>query len=138
VSDEYLNREVAVELEEIRRRQERYRGGRRPTDIEGRTVIVVDDGIATGGSMRAALRGVRRAHPKQLVLAVPVAPPDTLESLRPEVDDLICLSAPAFFHAVGQFYENFSQTTDEEVIQLLEAARQRTTTSERRAAREHA
>lgn len=125
VSADYLNREVAQQLQEIRRRQELYRGGHPPEKILGRTVIVVDDGIATGGSMRAALRGARRGNPQRLVLAVPVAPPDTIESLRPEVDVVICLSTPAFFHAVGQFYRDFSQTTDEEVIHLLEAARQR-------------
>lgn len=125
VSTAYLDREVAHELQEIRRRLERYRAGQPPEPLEGRTVIMVDDGIATGGSMRAAVRGVRRAQPKRLVLAVPVAPPETVASLRPEVDDLLCLSTPMFFHAVGQFYENFGQTTDDEVVQLLAAARQR-------------
>jgi putative phosphoribosyl transferase len=124
VSDSYLQREVAVELQEIRRRQERYRGGQPPAPIEGHTVIVVDDGIATGGSVRAALRGVRRAQPQRLVLAVPVAPPETIAALQSEADAIVCLSTPEFFHAVGQFYANFTQTTDEEVIELLEAARQ--------------
>lgn len=131
VSDDYLNREVALELQEIRRRQERYRSGRAPEPIEGRTAIVIDDGIATGGSARAALRGVRRSDPKRLVLAVPVAPPDTVESLQPEVDELVCLSMPFFFHAVGQFYEDFSQTTDEEVVELLEAARRQMASARR-------
>lgn len=125
VSDAYLQREVAVELQEIRRRQERYRGGRPPAPIEGHTVIVVDDGIATGGSMRAALRGVRRARPRRLVLAVPVAPPETITALQSEADAIVCLSTPVFFHAVGQFYANFTQTTDEEVIELLDAAQRR-------------
>ena len=125
VSEEYLKGEVALELQEIRRRQERYRGGRPPEPIAGRTAIIIDDGIATGGSIRAAIRGVRRLSPQRVVLAVPVAPPDTIESLRPEVDDLVCLSMPVFFHAVGQFYEDFRQTSDEEVIQLLDDARQR-------------
>lgn len=125
VSDDYLHREVAMELQEIRRRQERYRGGRPPELIAGRTVILVDDGIATGGSVRAAVRGLRRAQPKRLVLAVPVAPRETIESLRAEVDDLVCLGSPLFFHAVGQFYDDFSQTSDEEVIRLLDRARQR-------------
>jgi putative phosphoribosyl transferase len=122
VSDDYVNREVARELREIRRRQESYRSGRSPEGIEGRTAIVIDDGIATGGSVRAALRGVRRSNPRRLILAVPVAPPETVESLQPEVDDLVCLSMPVFFHAVGQFYEDFRQTTDEEVVELLKAA----------------
>jgi putative phosphoribosyl transferase len=124
VSDEYLEREVALELREIRRRQERYRGGRPPAPIAGRTVIVVDDGIATGGSVRAALRGVRRGHPQRLILAVPVAPADTIAALEPEADTIVCLSTPEFFQAVGQFYDDFTQTTDEEVIELLDAARQ--------------
>lgn len=123
VSDAYLEREVALELQEIRRRQECYRGGRPPAPIEGRTVIVVDDGIATGGSVRAALRGVRRAHPRRLILAVPVAPPATIDLLQAEADTVVCLSTPPFFHAVGQFYDDFTQTTDEEVIRLLDAAR---------------
>jgi putative phosphoribosyl transferase len=122
VSDDYVNREVARELREIRRRQESYRSGRSPEGIEGRTAIVIDDGIATGGSVRAALRGVRRSNPRRLILAVPVAPPETVESLQPEVDELVCLSMPVFFHAVGQFYEDFRQTTDEEVVELLKAA----------------
>ncbi|HVN83435.1 MAG TPA: phosphoribosyltransferase [Candidatus Binatia bacterium] len=123
VSDRYLQAEVATELDEIRRRQARYRGGRAPLPVKGRTVIVVDDGIATGGSMRAALRGVGRAQPRRVVLAVPVAPLDTIESLRAEVDEVVCLSTPAWFGAVGNFYRDFSQTTDEEVIELLDAAR---------------
>ena len=81
--------------------------------------------------MRAALRGLRRSAPKRLILAVPVAPPDTVDSLRPEVDELVCLSMPIFFHAVGQFYEDFGQTTDEEVVQLLEAARQQMASTEK-------
>ncbi len=122
VSDDYLFREVAAQLKEIRRRQDAYRGGRPPANLAGRTAIVVDDGIATGGSIRAALRGLRRQNPKRLVLAVPVAPPETIESLRPEADEIICLSTPPYFFAIGQFYENFEQTTDEEVIRLLDAA----------------
>lgn len=125
VSQDYLSREVKLELAEIRRRQELYRGGRPPVSVAGRTVIVVDDGIATGGSMRAALRGVRRNNPKRLVLAVPVAAPDSIESLRPEVDQVVCLGTPLLFGAVGQFYEDFRQTTDEEVVRLLDRARQR-------------
>jgi putative phosphoribosyl transferase len=133
VSQLYLNREVARQLAEIRRRQLAYRSGRPAIDLEGRTAIVVDDGIATGGSVRAALRGVRRAQPRRLVLAVPVAPPDTVASLRAEVDDLVCLSTPPFFGAVGEFYEDCRQTSDDEVIALLNAAGRRAAGGEREA-----
>jgi len=125
VSQNYLDREVARQLAEIRRRQEAYRGGRPSEKVEGRTVIVIDDGIATGGSMRAALRGVRRNNPKRLVMAVPVAPQETIDSLRPEVDDLVCLDTPEFFAAIGEFYDDFRQTSDKEVTDLLDAAQRR-------------
>ncbi len=122
VSEQYLRAEIESQLKEIRRRQEAYRKGRPAVDVKGRTAIIVDDGIATGGSIRAALRGVRRLSPKKVVLAVPVAPAHTIEVLRPEADEVVCLSAPADFMAIGEFYQDFSQTSDEEVIQLLEAA----------------
>jgi putative phosphoribosyl transferase len=125
VSQDYLDREVARQLKEIRRRQEAYRGGREAQKLEGQTVIVIDDGIATGASIRAALRGVRRSNPKRLVLAVPVAPGETIDSLRREVDDVVCLSTPEFFAAVGEFYEDFGQTSDTEVTELLDAAHRR-------------
>jgi putative phosphoribosyl transferase len=125
VPPEYLQREMENELKEIRRRQQTYRKGRAPVDVKGRTVILVDDGIATGGSIRAALRGVRRMGPQKVVLAVPVAPSDTIESLRGEADQIVCLESPEFFLAIGEFYEDFSQTSDEEVIALLEAAHRR-------------
>jgi putative phosphoribosyl transferase len=89
---------------------------------EGRTAIVVDDGIATGATMKAALHATRRANPKRLVLATPVAPPDTLERLRPQVDEVVCLAAPRLFGAIGAFYEDFRQLTDEEVVDLLRQA----------------
>ena len=122
VTREYLERELSRQLAEIHRREPRYRHGRRPVPLEGRTVIVVDDGIATGGSVRAALRAIRRARPRRLILAVPVAPPDTIEALRSEVDDVVYLAAPEPFHAVGRFYDDFTQTTDEEVEDLLDLA----------------
>jgi putative phosphoribosyl transferase len=122
VSPEYLRREIDSELKEIRRRQDLYRKGRPSIEVAGRTAIVVDDGIATGGSIRAALRGVGRQAPAKLVVGVPLAPPDTIESLRPEADEIVCLETPALFYAIGEFYEDFSQTTDKEVIDLLDAA----------------
>ncbi|MGO9059894.1 MAG: phosphoribosyltransferase [Candidatus Binataceae bacterium] len=125
VSPEYLQKEIESELKEIRRRQAAYRKGRPAVKVAGRTVIVVDDGIATGGSIRAALRGVKRMAPKKLVLAVPVAPSDTIESLRSEADELVCLDTPVYFMAIGEFYEDFSQTSDHEVIELLETAAHR-------------
>lgn len=119
----YLEGEIQRQLREIHRRQAAYRSGRPPVSIAGRTAIVIDDGLATGSTMRAALRGVRRAQPARLVLAVPVAPPDTLASLASEVDDVVCISTPEDFGAVGRFYRNFDQTTDEEVVRLLDDAR---------------
>jgi putative phosphoribosyl transferase len=125
VSREYLAREIETQLAEVRRRQHAYRAGREPVPLEGRTAIVVDDGIATGGSTRAALRGVRRARPKRLVLAVPVAPPSTLEMLASEADEIVCLSAPEEFFAVGQFYRDFHQVSDDEVIRTLKSVEPR-------------
>ncbi|MCC6765672.1 MAG: phosphoribosyltransferase [Deltaproteobacteria bacterium] len=123
VSQDYLDHEVAAQLAEIRRRQSVYRGGRTRVPIAGRTAIVVDDGLATGSTMRAALRSIRRADPARLVLAVPVAPADTLSELSKEVDETICLATPEPFGAVGFFYRDFGQTRDDEVIHLLDAAR---------------
>jgi len=127
VPEAYLEHEVTAQLAEIRRRQAAYRGGRAALPVAGRTAIVVDDGLATGGSMRAALRSVRRAAPARLVLAVPVAPPDTLARLAAEVDETICLETPELFGAVGYFYRDFTQTTDDEVIRLLAACQARST-----------
>ena len=125
VSTEYIEKEIEIELKEIRRRQAVYRKGRPAVKVAGRTVIVVDDGIATGGSIRVALRGVKLMAPKQLVLAVPVAPSDTIESLRAEADEVVCLDTPQYFKAIGEFYEDFSQTSDGEVIELLETLARR-------------
>ncbi len=123
VSEEYLLREIRLQLKEVDRRQKVYRSGRPALNLSGRTVIVADDGIATGGSIRAALRGIRRANPKRLVLAVPVAPIDAIEALRSEADDVVCLDARVSFGGVGEFYRDFRQASDEDVIRLLEKAR---------------
>ncbi len=120
VSDEYLQRETAAQLDEVKRRQALYRGGRSAVTIREQTVIVVDDGIATGATVRAGIRSLRQTKVKQIVLAVPVAPPQTAELLRAEVDELICLATPDTFAAVGAFYQDFRQTTDAAVIQVLE------------------
>ena len=122
----YLEAEKERELAEIARRRERYLAGRAPAPVEGRTAIVVDDGIATGATMLAALRAVRRKGPKKLILAVPVAPPDSLQRLAAEADEIVCLYTPEWFVAVGQFYDDFRQIDDDEVVAALaEAAPER-------------
>lgn len=104
---------------EISRRVDTYRGGRPGLEIKGKTVIVIDDGIATGFTVQAALKSVRSMEPSRLVLAVPVAPADTIKVLEKQVDELVCLEVPEVFYAVGQFYHEFDQTTDDQVIELL-------------------
>jgi putative phosphoribosyl transferase len=122
VSPDYLKQEIQAQLKEVGRRKEKYRGRRAPARIEGRTVIVVDDGIATGATVRASLAALRLGRASRLVLAVPVAPPDALAGLRDEVDSIACLAAPPDFQAVGQFYEDFHPVSDEQVIQCLNDA----------------
>lgn len=117
-----IERLADSELATIATRRTAYLKGRKHVALEGRTAIVVDDGIATGATMRAALRAIARQHPAHVVLAVPVAAPDSLAHLRAEVDEVICPTQPAFFDAVGAFYAHFGQTTDEEVMQLMAAA----------------
>jgi predicted phosphoribosyltransferase len=111
----------ARELKEIERRRALYLKGRPPAPLRGRTVILVDDGLATGSTMRVALAAVRRQQPARVVMAVPVAPKETLEALAGEADQLVCLETPEPFGAVGYFYENFAQVDDAEVIALLAA-----------------
>lgn len=125
VPGEVVDRVAAEERSELERREKAYRGDRPPPEIRGRTVILVDDGLATGATMRAAARAVRKLGPKRLVVAVPVAAPDVCEELRAEVDEIVCAMTPASFQAVGQWYETFDQTTDEEVRSLLERAARR-------------
>jgi predicted phosphoribosyltransferase len=117
-----LERVTAKEIQELKRREERYRGERPFPKLQGRTVILVDDGLATGATMRAAAQAVRPQAPKALVVAVPVASEPTCRALRDQVDELICAFMPENFAAVGQFYQDFSQTSDEEVRELLARA----------------
>lgn len=114
-----LEDQVRHELEEISRRANTYRGDRTPPILQGKTVIMVDDGIATGMTARAALESVRRLAPDSLVLAVPVASMETVSQLNQAVDELVCLLVPEVFYAVGQFYEDFRQTSDEEVLNIM-------------------
>ncbi len=111
---------AARELRELDRREQVYRGNRPVPDVRGRTVILVDDGMATGSSMRAALAAVQRLRPARVIVAVPVAAPSTCRQLESEADECVCVLNPEPFHAVGCWYEDFSQTTDEEVRDLLE------------------
>ena len=119
----YIEAQTAKALREIERRRALYLGGRAPLDIAGRTVIVVDDGLATGTTARAALAALRRRRPTRLVLAVPVAPHDTIEALRPEVDQVVCLAQPEPFVAVGAHYVDFHQLSDDEVLAELAGMR---------------
>ncbi len=107
---------------ELKRREEAYRDNRPRLDVRDRTAILIDDGLATGATMRAAVAALRKQKPGRIVIAVPVAAPDTCEEFRADVDEIICGITPSQFHAVGVWYEDFSQTTDEEVQQLLRAA----------------
>lgn len=125
VDQEYIEAQSHRELQEIARRRALYMKGREPLPIGGATAIVVDDGIATGTTVRAALKALRRKGPKRLVLAVPVAPADTCRALRAEVDDLVCLSQPEPFRAIGLHYDDFHQLEDAEVMEALAAADKR-------------
>ncbi|RZN27218.1 phosphoribosyltransferase [Bradyrhizobium sp. Leo121] len=120
---DYLKAETSRQLAEIERRRCLYRDSEPPVDITGRTVIVIDDGIATGGTMRAVLKALSRAGARRLVLAVPVAPPDTLEALNAEADEVICLMNPESFFAVGMHYRDFNQISDRQVVELLRRAK---------------
>jgi predicted phosphoribosyltransferase len=119
VSDDYLREEVRAQSEILRKRRELYTRARSPIDPAGRIVIIVDDGIATGSSMLAAIRSVRAKHPRKIIVAVGVAPPESLALIRPEADEVICLQSPEYLFAVGQAFEDFSEVTDEMVVAAL-------------------
>jgi predicted phosphoribosyltransferase len=127
----YLEAEEKRQLAEIERRRALYRPGRAPLSVAGRTVIAVDDGIATGGTMKAVLLALRSAGADHLVLAVPVAPADSLEELSRIADETVCLMSPEPFYSVGSHYRDFTQTTDAEVIDLLDRAAKENTSSSR-------
>ena len=118
--DAYLGEEKRRQLETLRKRRAQYTPQRAPHDPAGRIAIVVDDGLATGATMIAALHAVRAKQPARLVCAVPVAAPDSLEKVRPYADEVVCLATPREFHAVSQFYDAFPQVEDEEVVKLLQ------------------
>jgi predicted phosphoribosyltransferase len=122
ISEREIAAVAAFEKDELDRRERAYRGARGPTPVAGRTVILVDDGLATGSTMRAAAAAIRSQGPRRLVVAVPVAPAATCDELRSEVDEVICARTPEPFHSVGEWYEDFQPTTDEEVRRLLAAA----------------
>src|ERR1700720_2752353 len=118
IPEELIAAVAAREQEELARRERLYRGDRPPPDIRGRTVILVDDGLATGATMHAAVQALRKQNPARIVVAVPTASPDTCEEMKKKADDVICAVTPEPFHAVGRWYQDFSQTTDEEGAEL--------------------
>lgn len=127
VSNDYIYQESERQKQEIRRRQNFYRQGVSEPEIKDKNVIVVDDGIATGYTMKAALASVRNRGAATLTVAIPVGPPSTIKELKYQADNIVCLYTPEYFQAIGQFYSDFSQTTDEEVIELLKKQKNPTT-----------
>jgi putative phosphoribosyl transferase len=123
IPEEVIDRVAQRELKELQRREQRYRGDNPPPEVRGKTVILIDDGLATGASMRAAIAGLRAQHPARIVVAVPTAAPETCEAFKAEVDEVICAITPEPFLGVGRWYEDFSQTTDEGVRLFLEDVR---------------
>src|SRR5881227_2668597 len=120
--DEIIEAVTQRETAELERREREYRDGRPAPELRDRTVILVDDGLATGATMRAAVKALRQRGAAKIVVAVPVGPPDTCHEIEEQADETVCLSMPEFFQAVGQYYEDFSQTTDQEVRDLLASA----------------
>lgn len=120
-SPEYIRAELQRQLKEIERRRHIYCGDRKPVKLSGRTIIIVDDGIATGSTIKAALKGVRKSRPQRIILAVPVAPQSALDELESQCDEIICLYVPVDFGAVGAFYQDFTQTEDREIMSLMDS-----------------
>jgi putative phosphoribosyl transferase len=123
ITKEEIFEAARAENHELGRRDRTYRGDRAPAEVTGRTVILVDDGLATGSTLRVAIRALRQLEPAWIAAAVPVAPPDTCSEMSDEADDMVCAITPEPFHSVGLWYEDFTQTSDEEVHDLLQAAR---------------
>ena len=123
VSRQEIQRIVEREQEELNRRTAVYDAEFSERDVRSHTVILVDDGLATGSTMRAAIRAIKQEHPKKIVVAVPVASPSTCDDLSSEVDEVVCVAKPEEFRAVGEWYDDFSQTSDEEVRELLRQAK---------------
>jgi predicted phosphoribosyltransferase len=121
IEERALDAEKRAQLATLRKRRERYTAARRPIDPAGRTVILVDDGLATGSTAIAAIRSIRAQRAARVIVAVGVAPPETISRLRREADEIVCLHAPGDFGAVGQFFDDFSEVTDEDVVRLLSA-----------------
>jgi putative phosphoribosyl transferase len=119
MEEDYLRKEIAEQLATLRRRRALYTPARPPIDPAGRVVIIVDDGIATGSTVLAAIRAVKVCKPAKLIVATAVAPADTIDRLKSEVDEIVCLEAPAFFYAIGAFFDDFSQVSDEDVVAVL-------------------
>jgi predicted phosphoribosyltransferase len=121
-ADEIIDAVTQREIAELERREQEYRDGRPAPEIRGKIVILIDDGLATGATMRAAVKALRQREAAEIVVAVPVGPPDTCREFEDVADEVVCASAPEFFQAVGQYYDDFSQTSDEEVRGLLAKA----------------
>jgi len=122
ISPDRIDAVTARERDELERRELAYRGNHPPADLTGKTVVLVDDGVATGSSMRAGARAVRAFNPRQVIIAVPTAPPDACEAMQAEADSVVCARTPWPFHAVGLSYQDFRQTEDDRVRELLAAA----------------
>eukprot|EP01112_Ceratiomyxa_fruticulosa_P024000 TRINITY_DN947_c0_g1_i6.p1 TRINITY_DN947_c0_g1~~TRINITY_DN947_c0_g1_i6.p1 ORF type:complete len:255 (-),score=55.56 TRINITY_DN947_c0_g1_i6:165-929(-) len=119
ISSEYIKQESHKQVQEAQRRLRVYRGSRGPQDFSGKRILLIDDGIATGSTMHAAITSIRNKGAKEIIVGVPVGPKDTVTNMKPLVNRFVCLSVPAGFRAVGQFYTNFDQTEDEEVLELM-------------------